>query len=367
MSNIQLGPYARSTKIPRDLAEITAPWLTSMLSNRYPGIVVEHMKTIEVRNGHTTKLRLELEFNDVGRATAIPKQVCIKANWSEGFESGDICELEARFYHYIRENLPIPAPVCFYTDWDGDGSGQGMVVMEDLAAEGGIFGHSTHHIGIDAAAHALEGLAELHGAWWDSEKLDQFTWLQTSMATKVDCEQQRSLWPFAKLNVAKPEYQRVLPRWLQDGPQRLEKAYDNLVAYEQAQSGPLCVVHGDSHLGNSYLRPDGERLWIDWQLVRKGRPWRDVTYFMLGTLTIEERRSAEKELLRLYLDVLRSTGAEGVLSEDQAWQEYSRWPVYGMQAWLSNQDEWGQHGLPMVERFYQAAEDLDTLKLLESN
>ncbi|MFA7554503.1 MAG: phosphotransferase [Spongiibacteraceae bacterium] len=360
------GPYGRSQKIPRNLEDITAPWLTSVLVNRYPGIVVEGMKTIEVRNGHTTKIRLELDFNDVGKASGIPRQVCIKANWSEGFESGDICELEARFYYYIRENLSIPAPNCFYADWDDDGSGQGMVVMEDLATEGGVFGHSTHHIGVDAVAHALEGLAQLHGAWWGSDKLDQYQWLQTSMATTVDCEQQRQLWPFAKLNIDKTDYQKILPQWLLDNPQRLETAYDKLVAYAQAQTGPLCVVHGDSHLGNSYLRPSGERLWIDWQLVRKGHPWRDLTYFMLGTLTIDERRTEEDKLLKHYYEVLLSTGATDLMSLDKVREQYHRWPIYGMQAWLANQDEWGQHGLPMVERFYQAAEDFGTLKLIES-
>jgi hypothetical protein len=366
MNSNQYGPYGRAQKIPRDLSQITAPWLTGMLENRYPGIVVEDMRTIDVRNGHTTKLRLELDFNTVGQAAPIPRHVCIKANWSEGFDSGDICELEARFYHYIRENLSIPAPACFYSDWDGDDSGQGMVVMEDLDIEGSVFGHSTQHIGVDAASEALEGLAQLHGAWWGSAKLDNFDWLQTSMDTKVDCEQLRNLWPFAKLNIAKPEYQKVLPGWILNEPQRLERAFDKLVIWEHAQSGPLCVVHGDAHLGNSYLRPNGERLWIDWKLVRKGRPWRDVTYFMLGTLTVEERRGNERALLQQYLSVLRASGAEGVPSEDKAWEQYRHWPIYGMQAWLANQDEWGQHGLPMVERFYQAAEDLDSLALLES-
>ena len=65
---------------------------------------------------------------------------------------------------------------------------------------------------------------------------------------------------------------------------------------EQSQTGPRCVVHGDCHLGNSYRRADGERIWLDWQLVRKGRPWRDLTYFMIGSLTIEERRQSERAL-----------------------------------------------------------------------
>src|SRR3546814_6984001 len=112
-------------------------------------------------------------------------------------------------------------------------------------------------------------------------------------------------------------------------------------------TGPRCLVHGDSHQGNSYVRPNGERVWLDWQLVRKGRPWRDVTYFMLGALTIDERRSAARDLLRHYRECLAATGVTGIISDEDIWEQFRRWPVYGMQSWLANMDEWGQKGLPM--------------------
>src|SRR3546814_5304331 len=73
----------------------------------------------------------------------------------------DICELEARFYHESANMPALPAARCYYADWDGDGSGQGVVVLEDLADAGGKFGHSTDVIGIDGVAKALEGLATL--------------------------------------------------------------------------------------------------------------------------------------------------------------------------------------------------------------
>lgn len=38
--------------------------------------------------------------------------------------------------------------------------------------------------------------------------------------------------------------------------------------------------------------------------------------------------------------------------------------MYGIQAWVANSDSWGQNGLPMNERFFAAAEDLGTWKLL---
>src|SRR3546814_4086255 len=77
--------------------------------------------------------------------------LCLKANWSELTinNNTDICELEARFYHESANMPALPAARCYYADWDGDGSGQGVVVLEDLADAGGKFGHSTDVIGID--------------------------------------------------------------------------------------------------------------------------------------------------------------------------------------------------------------------------
>jgi hypothetical protein len=359
-------PYpARQGRLPRELEEVTAQWLTSMLANRYPGLVVEEMETVEVKNSHTTKLRVALELNEVGKAAGIPRNVCLKSNWSDGFESGDICELEARFYYFMRDQLSAPLPASYYADWDGDGGGRGVVVMEDLGAAPGEFGNSSHHLGVDGVAKALESLATLHGALWGSPLLQAQHWLKTSMDCPVDTDQLLRMYNYAALNLAKPAYQAVLPTWIYETPELFSHAFDELTAYEMEQTTPICLVHGDSHQGNSFLRASGERVWHDWQLVRKGRPWRDVTYFMLGALTIEERRASAPDLVRHYREALIGTGAEGVLHQDAAWEEVRRWPVYGMQAWLANVDVWGQgNSLEVVDRFFTAAEDFDTIDLL---
>src|ERR1700733_4077189 len=148
-------PYPRRTRsLPDHIDSVTTEWLTELLQNRYPGLVIESMQVVQLLNSHTTKLRLALEFNRVGREAGIPAQVCLKSNWSGMFHNVDITELEARFYFYVRDSLNIPAPVCYYADWDGNG--QGIVVMEDLALRGGEFGNSLQHIGVDAVASALE-------------------------------------------------------------------------------------------------------------------------------------------------------------------------------------------------------------------
>jgi thiamine kinase-like enzyme len=358
---------SRTEPLPVQLDQVTPEWLTRTLQLRYPDVAVRDLQIVKVISGHTTKVRLKLDLNDAGRAVGIPEQVCLKANLSGDPLSNNACVVEAHFYRYVREDLIVPAPVAYYADWDDtDGREQGLVLMEDLAAEGGKFGGSTEPVTIDQAKQALIGFADLHSGWWGSSKLDQNSWLVTSMAPgTIDAEQYRYLAKYIEANVHLPERVAMLPKWFLDEPARLSRAFDTLTAHEQRQTGPHCLIHGDAHLGNTYVRPDGTRLFIDWQLARRGRPWRDITYFLIGSLRIEDRRAADRELLQFYCDQLARRRV-AVPSFDHVWNEYRLWPIWGMVSWMANTDAWGQITMPALERFYTAAADLETLKLIEA-
>ena len=364
-ATISDNPYQQRTELlPRDLQHVTAAWLTSLMRHRYPGLVVHDMQTVELRNGHTTKLRVKLDLNEAGRQAGIPEHVCLKSNWSGGFAHVDIHALEARFYHFVSRAMKVAAPISYFEDWDSGPAGQGLVVLEDLARAGGAFGHSTDHMGVDAVARGLEEYAQIHGNTWGDPRLAQFTWLPTSMRTPIDCDQLDMMFPYVEKNLQREDYRALLPGWMLTDPEKLKRLYRALGGYERSKPGPFCIVHGDSHQGNSYVRPDGTRIRIDWQLVRKGRPWRDLAYFIIGALTINERRAHERALLAHYREALVATGAQDVAGSDEIWDSYRHWPIYGCQAWIANMDEWGQTGYPMNERFFTALHDLDTVALL---
>jgi hypothetical protein len=98
-------------------------------------------------------------------------------------------------------------------------------------------------------------------------------------------------------------------------------------------------------------------LWFDWQIVRKGRPWRDVTYFLVGSLTVEQRREAERDLVRHYCDQLARHSVR--LDFATAWDDYRRWVLWGLIAWHLNINP-NEDTVPSLDRFCRAAEDLDT-------
>jgi hypothetical protein len=84
---------------------------------------------------------------------------------------------------------------------------------------------------------------------------------------------------------------------------------------------------------------------------------------MIGALTVEERRQADRDLLARYREALIATGAQNVLGINEIWEQYRRWVIYGVQAWVGNNSAWGQPTRPMLERFFTAAEDLGSWRL----
>lgn len=106
-------------------------------------------------------------------------------------------------------------------------------------------------------------------------------------------------------------------------------------------------------------------MFIDFELLRRGRPWRDIAYLTIGMLSIDDRRQHFRDLIAHYRARLIKEGASDVKPLETIWNEQiPRWTLYGLQAWVANMDSWGQKGLHRNERFFAAAEEYGTWKLL---
>lgn len=354
------GHPARSEPLPMTLDGVTPEWLAGLLRLQYPGLEILAMQTFELISGHSTKLRLEVDFNEAGKAAGLPRDLCLKANWSGNPMSSPVCVNEARFYRQFRNKMELPAPSCYFADWDDTPTHQqGVILLDDIAKEGGTFVNSTHPIGLDDMQRSLTGLAELHGRTWNHPELHRQAWLQTAMAPETVTDDYWGMMEtyFAAHN-AIPERVAIFPAWMAKNPENLRTAWRQLCAQEMASSAPLCLVHGDSHLGNTYRRADGKRMWFDWQIVRKGRLWRDYSYFLIGSISIDDRRHAERDLLRHYCAALETHGVK--LDFAEAWENYRRWVIWGLVAWQSNINP-REETMQPLERFCVAATELDTI------
>ena len=79
------------------------------------------------------------------------------------------------------------------------------------------------------------------------------------------------------------------------------------------------LIHADLHLDNVLFDARGEGRSVtvlDWQTVCVGPPAIDVALFLFGSLSVEDRRADESELLERYIGLLSTNGVRGYSTEE---------------------------------------------------
>jgi aminoglycoside phosphotransferase (APT) family kinase protein len=148
----------------------------------------------------------------------------------------------------------------------------------------------------------------------------------------------------------------------------VDRLWDDLWASQRTlAAGPRTLLHGDTHLGNTYLLPDGRGGFLDFQLAVRGHWANDVAYLLVTGLAPEARREHERELLGVYLDELRRRGVASPPSTDEAWHAYRLAVIWGLViGWLITPPV--NYGPAItdanVARTAAAVRDLDPFELL---
>jgi thiamine kinase-like enzyme len=99
-----------------------------------------------------------------------------------------------------------------------------------------------------------------------------------------------------------------------------ERALEQWPAMQSAwYSGPLTLVHGDSHIGN-FFESRGELGMLDFQGAHWGRGTRDVQYLLVNSMEPELLAKHERSLIGHYAEERRRCGAP--IEDELAWSEY---------------------------------------------
>ena len=94
--------------------------------------------------------------------------------------------------------------------------------------------------------------------------------------------------------------------------------------------GRFAVVHGDYRLDNLLFPTDDPSgvAAVDWQTVGLGPPARDLAYFLATSLSPEDRRRYEADLLATYHGALADHGVTGYTREE-CWEDYRVGMLHG--------------------------------------
>lgn len=336
--------------VPRDWNEITPAWMTAALARTHPGAVVEKVAVCDAADGTNRRARIELVY-ERGEG---PPSVFVKAPGRLmhrlALSALRAVATEAQLAE-LGLALPIEHPEMYAGGYDRRRIAA-IVVMEDITNRGSTPNEATRPLTPEEVEDGLDGLAGLHAAYWENPPPFFRPW---------------KLGP-----VWAPISGGSLYRGLRRLPDDLMPAGVDARTLERefrrsaisAASGPQTVLHGDPHPGNTYALAGNRTGFYDWQLVRRGNWSHDVGYFVAGSLSVEDRREHERDLLSSYLNALRNNGAPAPEPEE-AWDRYRMSPPFGLATWLHTLSGGSFQPrdvcLVTIERFAAAYADLKTI------
>jgi hypothetical protein len=174
----------------------------------------------------------------------------------------------------------------------------------------------------EEARDVLGRIARVHGAWWESERLDSHReWLPGPDSAYFDVIRHG----YVDYAGRPGELADHVPSWVVELAQDIAGRYE--VMFDRgAGRHPHTLLHGDFRLDNMLFGGPGSArpfVLLDWQLVMSLNPMFEVMYFCAGSLTVDVRRRHEPSLIEHYHASLRAAGVEGY-TLDQCWADYRR-------------------------------------------
>lgn len=309
-------PLESNEPLPLVVEAITSAWLSKVL-----GIPISSVRLREVIHGSGSKVLVELTYSkSFASLRALPPVcLCVKGGFNPQLLEMlpalfAVYRLEAQFYHYIAPKIPglrlIPAYWCGVDK--PSGKGQGIVILEDVTARQFTFGDPLHTWPVERVRAALCQLARLHAATWGAKQAE-FPWVPRDFGLRDVIAGMMSPENWAS-RFGDPAVRPPIAEVFWRNRERVVRCLQTLWASDSNQM--VCMVHGDTQVGNTFIDAKGQPGFLDWQCIHVNSAAHDVTYFMTGALTIEDRRQYERELFGFYLEELFRAGGPSFALED---------------------------------------------------
>lgn len=316
-------------QLPASVDEINAAWIQFILQAHEPEVVVERVEHLTTIHGSATKIRVGITYRE-GTQGSLPPSILVKiglephSEWVAGMEVYDV---EANCYGHVLPNFDFGAPKCFYQKIQQEPS-QVAIVLEDLTLRGAQFGDAKTPYTVPEVVSGVKALAAIHAGTWNNPGLAR-DWLKPVLTWGEIIP--LGGWVEDPTALLADPRGFAVPVSLHDRAKIKEKFTRYCAAVLE---GPQCVLHGDAHVGNSFVA-GGEVSFFDWQCSAIGHWSHDVGYFMLSALDVPDRRESEADILRAYLAELDRLGVSPP-SFDEALAAYRRSMIFCFVMWMGN-------------------------------
>jgi Phosphotransferase enzyme family len=359
-------------KHPIDGEGVTAGYLNSLLqlSGHPPcvaDVAIEEARTYGDQMVSTAaRVLFSVRYRD-GEGQGWPCRLMLKIARTDDDVMAPFYANEVAFYAKLRPSLDIETPLALGGHYDQN-TRHFALLMENLTLRSAHFPTVLETVSIDRVRCLLETLALLHARYWNANIFGaELAWLGNALEGDVANLLNDAAAPYIQHEIDTQKFKAELVGMIGWSGKDLQAGTKAM--HRHQMSLDQCLVHGDTHLGNTYFLPDGRCGLLDWQLMGRGHPMHDVSYIIATALSVADRRAHEQGLLRHYLEQLKAIGVTAAPSFDTSWTEYRRsmiWNVYV--GWLTTpvvNYGWEINVMNHL-RLVAAFEDLETGKLVRA-
>jgi thiamine kinase-like enzyme len=305
----------RSTRVrtsapaPARVENITTEWLNRVMAPILRGNRVSSFRVESHSSGTSVRARIHLDYGDFPdtESDQPPSTVFVKTASSLVTRIGNglskTSYAEAGFYNEFRRYFELEAPSGYYSAVEPR-TCRAIHLLEDLGAtRGADFCNPTTSISREQADQIVEQLARLHGQANDLQLEKQRpSWLLTYPQWWDATGSLAMIHRYHVRGQRLADEEGITPRRLAGRGEQLWRSFETSV--DEHRKLPVTLIHNDTHLGNWYINVAGRMGLCDWQCVSAGHWSRDLAYALSSTLTVDQRRAWEGELIESYLDHL---------------------------------------------------------------
>jgi len=291
--------------IPANPASVTADWMTDVL--RHAAVLPDSISVTEVSieplgagvgvMGELARVRISYSEQ---APLAAPASVIVKSpspfeeNRAQGVGLG-MYEAEIRFMKEVDAATAVRTPKVFFCDIV-TGTAEFVVVMEDLGHL--TMGDQVAGVTVEQARDAVVTMADMHAGWWGKVQTPEMDWIPSVVHPRIEALAQ--MWPTLWAGFT-AKFAYALPEGGLEAGEVISQHYWG--AMNRLADWPWTLLHQDYRVDNLFF--DGENreqpvVVIDWQGIGRGSAVYDLCYFIGGSLTVEDRRAAERSLVESY-------------------------------------------------------------------
>lgn len=336
-----------SFSIPLTPEGFDAKTLERLIQTTYPDVRLESIALVdaalssegEERVSTAGRITFDVRYaNDDGQS--LPSRLLVKVARPEFLEI-PLYENEVNIYTRVGAEIIMNTPRCYGGFRDDESLSFGLV-LQDLRTEQVVFENVLSKFAAEDTAALLDQLALLHAPYWNSSRFkEDLRWVQPHTSGPIHdlfSLEKGSVHFLIEYEANAHQFKREL---VESIGQSLRSLGEQVARVQSHQASlPRTLLHGDAHVGNTYKTKSGERGYLDFQLAAHGYCMHDVSYTIVTSLAVEDRRQHERRLIEGYRERLIDLGVHSPPTFDMLFEEHRRamaWNLYI--GWLTSPTE----------------------------